>query len=571
MKIRIAAFALACTAIGAPSTATPFEQPTLRAMKDELARSIEKLEMPGSGKPYFLAYQLWELQRAHVIASFGAVVYSELVPQRYLDADLRVGDYTFDNSNFSDADRGRSVSLPVTDDYDAVRRELWLASDRQYKHAIEMLERKRAVAKAEVKAADEPAAFSKEAPSHIIDDRAVAQPDLKALEALAKKLSASFRTNPEIYSGSVEITATAGKHYFVSSEGSESMQTLAFVKLEVECSSQADDGMPVHDGFVIWVPTADQLPPEAELVAQVEAVSKELSALRKAPIADDYAGPILFTGVAAGEVVRALLGENLSGTPAPKGDRPGARSMGESELAGKVNQRILPLGVSLVDDPGASRAGKTALIGGTRFDEEGVPAQRVAVVENGTLKRFLMSRAPRKGFEHSNGHAASTPYTPMRAHPTNLILASTAGVADAELRRRALAATKQQSLGYYLVVDKLAQRHYRDEVDAAMTGEATIPHAAVVRRVYLDGHEELVRGVTFGAVPIKSLKDLLAIGKTPTVHSYLSSGLAGRLAYGDSASGYLGSIAAPALLFHDLDVKKPLGAQKQPPIAPRPK
>jgi len=43
--------------------------------------------------------------------------------------------------------------------------------------------------------------------------------------------------------------------------------------------------------------------------------------------------------------------------------------------------------VSVVDDPGAKDFNRTPLIGGYAVDDEGVRAQKVALVENGTSRR----------------------------------------------------------------------------------------------------------------------------------------------------------------------------------------
>jgi hypothetical protein len=307
------------------------------------------------------------------------------------------------------------------------------------------------------------------------------------------------------------------------------------------------------------------------MLGEISRVSAELSVARKAPLAEDYAGPILFEGIAAAQLVRVLLSEEFSGTPAPKLDRPGVRSSGESELVGKVGQRILPAGFNVVDDPTQRAIGKRPLAGTIRFDGEGIPTQKVSLVEDGVFKRFLMSRAPRKGFEHSNGHAAATPYTGLRAHPMNLIFTSKKSVPDAELRKRALAAAKEQGLKYVLVVDELDFHASQEDAGASFALEAPVPKPAVLKRMYLDGHEELVRGATFGGVPLRSLKDLLGVGTAPAIYDYYGSGMTGRFAQlADVGQGFMATIVAPSLLFRDLDVKKPTGPHAKPPVAPRP-
>jgi hypothetical protein len=574
---RLAAIALCTCALAAPDRAAraggPPPPQAVRAMTDELARAIDKLELPGIGKPYYLSYQLWDERVATAAASFGALTSSNAAPQRWVDIDLRIGDYALDNSNFGDnLERRQAISLGAEDDYDAARHELWLATDRIYKAAGEALDRKQAVIKAEAKDPDEAPSFSKDTPVQRSDTAPLATPELPRLEALASKLSAVFRANPDAYRGTVRVREVRDNHYFVSSEGASAAAAFDEVRVTVTCATQADDGMPLHDSIVFVAPSFDQLPREADMVAQVEAMSKQLSALRKAPIVDDYAGPVVFRGTAAGRVVRALLADDLAGTPAPKGGRPGARAAGDSELAGKVGPRLLPIGVSVVDDPTLARSAGQPLTGHFAFDEEGIATRRVSLVEDGVFKRFLMSRTPRKGFEHSTGHGRSSQLSTVRAHPANLIVSTSRGVSDRELVRRALAAAKQQGLAYVIAVDRITTPEPGD-LDVAMLSDpsAAIGKPSLVKRVYPDGREELVRGAVFAAVQMRALKDLLDIGNAGVPYHYLSAGTGRPFdALFEPPSGIAISIVSPPLVFRDLDIKKPRGAQRKPPIAPRP-
>jgi hypothetical protein len=566
------AIVLVTIATASHALAAPPDPAAVRAMKDELARATE-LELPGLGKPYYLSYELWDSRYAQAMASFGAIIASDSGPHRFIDIDLRVGSYELDNANFGDGFSHRhSVTLDSDDDYDAIRRDLWLATDAAYKSAGEMLDRKEAILKQETRSPDDAASFSKDTASNVYATGALEVPDKQRLEKLAQKLSAVFRSNPDAYRATVHAVEIVNNRYFVSTEGGIAATSLHDVRITVDASTQADDGMPLRDTVTFTAPSFDKLPSEAEMLAQVDALSKELTAFRKAPVVDDYDGPVLFRGVAAGQVIRQLVAEDFSGTPASKADRPGGRAVGESALVGKIGQRIFPVGISIVDDPSVDKVGTQPMTGHYAFDEEGIAAQRVSLVENGVLKRFLMSRTPRKGFEHSTGHGRSTRYAEVRAHPSNLVVTSTKKLADRELVRRALAAAKDQELPYVLVVDRLAPYDASD-IDFSMfaSGTPTLAHPAVVRRVYPDGREELVRGATFGGVPLQALKDLLAVGTTSVPYHYVGSGLDRRFdALYDGSDGISISILTPSLLFRDIDVKKPHGAQKKPPIAPRP-
>src|SRR5262249_57577903 len=80
---------------------------------------------------------------------------------------------------------------------------------------------------------------------------------------------------------------------------------------------------------------------------------------------------------------------------------------GKSDWMTRVGARVLPAGVTLVDDPGAKDYNGKPVIGGYNIDEEGVPGQKVTVVENGTLKNELMSPRPRPDFGESNRRASA--------------------------------------------------------------------------------------------------------------------------------------------------------------------
>jgi len=60
----------------------------------------------------------------------------------------------------------------------------------------------------------------------------------------------------------------------------------------------------------------------------------------------------------------------------------------------KVGEQILPEFLSIADDTTMKKLGKQDLLGYYQFDDEGVPAQRVPLVDHGVLKSFEMSRSP---------------------------------------------------------------------------------------------------------------------------------------------------------------------------------
>ena len=95
-----------------------------------------------------------------------------------------------------------------------------------------------------------------------------------------------------------------------------------------------------------------------------------------------------------------------------------------SDWSGKVDARVLPTTVTLIDDPFAQDYKGTPLIGGYAIDEEGVPAEKVTLVENGKLKNLLMSRRPGPDFDKSNGHGRAAFLADPKPTMSNLFFSS---------------------------------------------------------------------------------------------------------------------------------------------------
>ena len=81
-----------------PATET---DPVLRAMVDELNRSISQLKLNNLDTPYFIQYTVLEEDEYAAGATFGALRQSEPTKQRLVNAQVRVGNYDFDNSEFA--------------------------------------------------------------------------------------------------------------------------------------------------------------------------------------------------------------------------------------------------------------------------------------------------------------------------------------------------------------------------------------------------------------------------------------------------------------------------------------
>ncbi len=96
-------------------------------------------------------------------------------------------------------------------------------------------------------------------------------------------------------------------------------------------------------------------------------------------------------------------------------------------------------------------------------------------------------------------------------------------------------------------------------------------------RVYVkDGREELVRGLTFSDITVKSLKDIEAVGSNYYLHHRLLSRSGRRSPFSffsgrsNMGAGIPGSVVAPPVLFEELELKKSTGSKKNPPLLVHP-
>ena len=72
----------------------------MKALRDELGRTMEKLQLQEMEKPYFVAYRVLEATNAQIAASLGGVLSRREHSDRFLSVEVRVGDHNLDNTNF---------------------------------------------------------------------------------------------------------------------------------------------------------------------------------------------------------------------------------------------------------------------------------------------------------------------------------------------------------------------------------------------------------------------------------------------------------------------------------------
>jgi len=572
---------------------------TLRALRDEMARSKTRLELkiPGTAapvRPFYVAYRLLDLDIKTVSAEFGALVSSTTTRNRFMAVEARVGDYKLDSSNFVSDEGfrgfiGSTGGVGIDRDYDSLRQDLWIATDQAFKEAVETFSRKRAYLSSLARQSEIPD-FSRETPVVSIEPRLEPDWSPRNWEQEARQISAVLRAYPQLYSTRVSCHLVNVTQYLFTSEGTEIRTSRSLAAIEAGLDTLADDGMPLHHFYASYAPRSADVPSVDAVRKSLNVTATELMALRAARPAEDYTGPVLFEARAAAPLVAQILGPNLNGARPPLAFAPVMEQLlnslgGKSDWVGRLGARVLPATVALVDDPSAKDFRGHALLGGYVVDEEGVKAQKVTLVENGVLKNELMSRRPGPDFDHSNGHGRAAFLNDARPTMSNLFFTSSDAVSPQELRKRFLDKCREEKLSYCLVVREMdnpalsiSRQDDFSELLASLAGGAgsgdRLPLLAY--KVYPeDGHEELVRGGRIIGLNSRSLRNLAGIGNDSFAWNFMESqeaGFAGTAlgAFGSARGGLPAAIVAPSLLFDEVEVRGARGEPKRLPLLPAP-
>jgi len=588
---------------GAPARAQQDNDHTLEAMRDEMARAKTRLELKIPSveqpvRPYYVEYRLLDLDVREVVAEFGALLSSTRTRNRFMNVEARVGSYKLDSSNFVSDDVfrgfiGPTGSVGIDRDYDSLRQDLWIATDQAFKEAVDTYSRKKGYLNSLARQSNIDD-FSKAEPVKLIEPLETPDWTNRNWEQEARDVSAVMRAFTQVHESRVTYYLVYATEYLLTSEGTEIRQNRRFAAIEAGMSAAADDGVPLNHYYATYAVRPAELPNVDAVRKGLNVACTELMALRAAPPAEDYTGPVLFEARAAAPLLAQVLSPAVNGARPPISFSPVLEQMltglgGKSDWVGRIGARVLPASVTVVDDPGAKEFKGTSLIGGFRVDEEGVQAQKVDIVENGSMKAELMSRRPGPDFQESNGHGRAAFLNDARPTMSNLIFSSKETLSGADLKKKFLDACrgekKAERAQYCLIVREmdnpaLSLFHQDDfqELLASFGGGAGTGDRLplVVYRVYPEtGREEMIRGARIIGLNTRALRNIAGIGNDSFVYNYMQSqvnGFAGTAlsAFGSAQSGLPASVVAPSLLFDEVEVRGERGEAKRLPLSPPP-
>ncbi len=532
----------------------------LEAMQAELERSIQGFRERAETPPYFLGYQITEIRAGAIRASNGALVSSTETRRRFLNVIVRVGDYELDNTHGVRGEPGALalfrrrgfVSVSLDDQADALRAALWRETDRQYRIAVEDLEKVRTSRKIKVEEEGSASDFSREEPGVWSGPRAPYRFDKTRWEGRVRDYSRLFRRYPEILISGVHLSIQAVTKYIVNSEGTRLRFGETRLRLALSASGRAEDGMNLfrYDSFdtVDW----RDMPKKKTVRARIAELAEEVGRLRSAPVGDAFSGPAILTGRAAGVFFHEVLGHRV------EGHRQRDEFEGQT-FTKKLGDKVLPDFISVYDDPTKSELVGVPLMGHYRHDDEGVPAQPVTLVRWGVLENFLMSRQPLEKFGQSNGHGRRQPGGVVTARQGNLIVEARSGLPYRQLRQKLAELARRQDKEYGLLFEDIAGGFTET---MRFSPQSFQVQPLMVYRVFADGRpDELVRGLDIVGTPLTVLGKIVGASDRREVFNGICVAESGAIPV---------SAASPALLISEIEVQKQQKNFDRPPLLPPP-
>jgi TldD protein len=538
-------------------TALAQADPILEALTGELERTTAAWEGEEDA-PYYLSYRVSDLHSWNVSARHGALSASTESHQRVLDVSARVGSYELDSQHplrgggFNETNYHAGASLPVDASAEAMRVAIWGATHKEVSDAREAWAQVKTRQIVRVEEEDASADFSPAQPVEDLRPPAELSVNRAAWEEALRQVSAALNDHPLVYGSEAELSAVADTRYVVTSEGTQIRQPRTWLRVSISAWTRAEDGMELQ--LYRWKDVSDpaRLPAPEELLGWADGLVADLTALREAPVGEPYSGPLLLRGRAAGVFVHEVMGHRL------EGHRQKREGEGHT-FKDKVGEPVLPEGFQVYDDPTLAQYAGEDLNGFYAYDEEGVPAQRAQLVEDGVLTGFLMGRSPIEGSPASNGHGRAALGRLPVARMANTVLESDAPLSEEALRAELRQELVAQGREWGLMVDEIGGGF-------TMTGRVR-PNAFNVRatyawRIYADGRpDELVRGVDLVGTPLVALSSVVAAGDDPAVFNGFCGAESGMVP---------NSATAPSLLLRQLEVQKKEKGNDRTPILPKP-
>jgi TldD protein len=563
---------------------TDLDKEIIRAMEDEISRSMDQLHLESLERPYYIEYKLIIEEPLAIGASLGSIKDLSDTKRARIYVQVRVGDYKFDNTNFfdfglslfgsgDDEERFAGRQIPYEIDYTSLRRNLWLATDAAYKQSAEILSKKQAAIKNRIRK-DTTHDYLKIDPEKHLYSEDFITINKDEYKKKIKDISRVFADYPEVTVSSVGFEFIPEKTYYLNSEGRQYIRTDHYTGLEIVAFTQAEDGMPLAEMYSAIVKKPQELPSRDSLLSAAKIVAKGLTDLKAAPYQEEsYSGPIIFEGQAAAEVFAMVFAPNLVTQRPPMTEGGMQESDRYMAFQTKIGGRVLPEFFDVWAEPELTKFRNTPLVGSFEIDDEGVIPEKVELVRDGYLKNLLSTRTPTKRVRSSNGHNRGGA---AMLSVINISADDEHSKSEADLKKRMMELCEDRELPYGIVVKKILDQNILYTSLFRITG-GSFPMVQIqtklpiiqAYKVFPDGREELIRGAQAYRFTTQSFKDIILAGNEKYAMNYLAPAVTSPFVTGGKQ--YLGTtIITPDLLFEDGEINIFEDDFPKPPLYPAP-
>lgn len=524
-------------------------------LQQELNRNFESLKAGSDPAPYYIGYAVTEQEIEGAAATRGALQGISRRHHRLLDVTVRVGTPRLDNYHRLRGDQPRftaGAAISLDDDPQAIQQRLWLETDRVSRLASQRLSNIRTSQEVKVTEKDAGEDFTSEPPARLLAPPPLLRFDAASWGRRLRTLSAELARDPEILASQVSVRAIRETRTLVDTGGTRLQHGRLYARLMISAQAKASDGMDLETSESFEASDPGRLPADEEIRRALARVRRDLLAQLRAPVVEPFVGPAILSGHAAGVFFHEIFSHRI------EGHRQKDESDGQT-FANSIGTAVLPQFLSVVFDATLRQAGGKDLNGSYLYDDEGVKARRVPVVDSGVLTTFLMSRTAAAGVRGSNGHGRREPGAEVVARQSNLLVESARQVAEDRLRQMLLDEIRRQNKPYGYRFQQVTGG-YTTTGRRGFQAFKVIP--LVVYRVWPDGRpDEMVRGADIVGTPLASFAKIVATGDRLEVFNGFCGAESGNVPV---------SAVAPAILVSELEIQKKESGQDRPPLLPPP-
>lgn len=302
------------------------------------------------------------------------------------------------------------------------------------------------------------------------------------------------------------------RQYIVNSEGTAIAQnhTYYWVTLYACVKDKNETDWPLYEQYFAF--NESELPDENTLHQAMSNLIDRANALSKAPMAEAYSGPVLFSGEASGVLFHEVLGHRLERE--------------NSEFKPMIGKSVLPSDLSVTSNPTLKYINGIAMDGHYLYDDDGTKAQNVECIKDGIMKDFLHNSSDNKGDAPSNGHGRAEFGKMTMPRQSNLLVDTSHPYTEEQLREMFIQDLKKNNKEYGYYVHTVSNGRTTNGFDDMASSFNVFPIETY--RVYADGRpDSLVRGVSFIGTPLAVFSNIKAAGGKTGVFNGMCSARSG--------------------------------------------